>query len=198
MKVFPTETELGEDLNAAIGRAIVHWSFIEGQFRKMCYMLLQISMPHGRVAVRSPRADEHLSMIKQIIALDGYTVKSLDLDALSKSLRTLEKYRDLIAHGLWLRNPETGQLFVQDLSGTWKPEPNSPKVAKRIKPQGMAINASDLNALADQMKAVISAISMMHEELGPQVLASWNKRPQPMIQGRHTPDQTPAKPEPPL
>lgn len=195
MKVFPTETELGEELNAAIGRTIVHWSFIEGQFRKMCYMLLQISMPHGRIAVRSPRADEHLSMIKQIIAMDGYSVKSIDLEELSKSLRTLEKYRDLIAHGIWLKNPETGQLMVQDLSGNWRPDPKSPKVAKRIKPLGVVVNASELNNLAEQMKAVSSAISIMHDELGPQVLASWNKRPPPMIPGHHNLDQTPAKPE---
>lgn len=197
MASLPTITDLPEPYVIGIGKVIVKHAFVERQLQKIGYMLLGIGPKQGRVAVRSPRGDEHVSMIEQIMGLEGITAEGFDLNALKKTLSTFQRYRDLIAHGVWLHDKANNQIAIQDISGNWRPDPQGPKVARRISPQGILITAESLEEFAAAIGRLSADINVLHQALGAQVLALRKKRHERTPPDRLPDDQTPNTPQDP-
>ncbi len=169
--MLPTLIDLPSDYLVGLGRVVVRWSFVERQLMNIVYLLLGVSKKHGRVAVREPRADECITMIRQLMHLEKVTVHSIDLDRLSKALASIKNTRDTLAHGLWLQGPND-TVLIQVTGGTWKPDPKSPKIAKRIDPEGMGVTPTDLETLSDQIKQMMQALDVLHREIEAQVPSS--------------------------
>jgi hypothetical protein len=169
MKVFPTTIDLPKSYMEGIGRICVNWAFQERQLANITYGILGINPKQGRVSVRSPRASENLLMIQQLLDLENIKVESIDISKLVKSLQDLERLRDMVAHGVWLLNPQDKQLLLQSLSGNWKPDPKAAKVARRIKPEGVAVNEGDLNDLASRIKKTIDVTKTLSHELAEKI-----------------------------
>lgn len=71
--------------------------------------------------------------IKELIATKGLSV-AVDLERLVQTLSECEKRRNLLAHGVWLIDPVTGELCVENPAGEWTP-PKEPKISRRKYPQ---------------------------------------------------------------
>lgn len=110
--------DIPANLAEIIGRVIVAYARIEHNLTSLAGLLLQLNKPEMRVALRTPRAVDRLDM-----ALDLFAIKALVPTIDETDLRgTIEKActeRDMVAHGLWLRHPETGELFLRLTRGSW-------------------------------------------------------------------------------
>lgn len=175
MQKFPVVFDLPLSYLQAIGRVCVWWAWQERLLSNIVYMLLGIGPKHGRIAVRSPRADEQITLIRQLMGLENVTSSELELTKLANSLRAIQKLRDLVAHGIWLKNTETGEIMIQDISGNWKPDPRTPKIAKRIKPEGVVIAEGDIDKITDLLRETLRSTEILYQEIKAQLPSSRSK-----------------------
>lgn len=94
-RVHPITLDLPDSHFISIGKIVAHWTPVERLLQLMAYDLLDIGPKHGRVAVRSPRAEDGLNMIQQLMALEKIEIQNLDFAALTNVLRGLKNIRDL-------------------------------------------------------------------------------------------------------
>lgn len=174
MQTFPVLIDLPKDYLIAIGRIVVTWSLIERQLANIVYMLLRVDKKRGRLAIRSPRAFEYITMIEQLSELDTIAVNRQDLSALKALLEKVQKYRDLAIHGAWLRGADD-HVYVQDISGNWRPGKAKTKVPRRVKPEAVEVSAEDLAGFADKMRTAALLIDRVHQETEAQLRASPRK-----------------------
>jgi len=83
---------------------------------------------------------------------------------------------------------------LQDLSGTWKPDPHGPSVSKRITPAGMAVEAKNLLEIASLIRIGRAGADQLGKELEAQRRALHGKPPQQSSSDRLAVDQSPEKP----
>lgn len=175
MHQFEVLTELPPDYLGAIGQMCFRWSLIERGLQQITYGLLKIGEKHGRVSVRSPRASDQISMIQQLMSIEELT-STVDLTVFASVLGRMEKMRDLVAHGIWLKG-DAGGILIQDLAGNWRPDPTKPKVAKRIKPEAIPILSTEIFQAANLMLPMMAGIRKLAQELQAQRLALLKKSP---------------------
>ncbi|MEK6245778.1 MAG: hypothetical protein AABM33_14930 [Pseudomonadota bacterium] len=164
MQTYPILTKLSRTYREGIGSVVFEWALLENSVAKITYYLLNVGLKHGRVSVRSPRAVDQIAMIRQLMTIDGISIKDDGLDKIQKGIGHLERSRDLVAHGIWLKS-DVGGTIVQDLSGTWKPSHRKKKVARRIDPQGLLIKESDLKTVAQLIRICRGKVEMFGEKL---------------------------------
>ena len=177
MRVFQLTADLPEKYSALVGSIVTRWSIQERLLADLTYALLNIDLKRGRIAVRSPRANEHIVMIKQLMSLDGIQCDSIDLDKLAEQLRALESIRDLVAHGLWFVEPKTKLPAVRNTAGHWKPDPKGPKVSRRIKPEAVVFDTSSFGNILDAIEKTIRETMAAHVEITKKLQASRRKSP---------------------
>lgn len=186
MNVYPILRELPNEYLAAIGLVCFEWAQQERTLMNITFGLLNVGPKHGRVAVRSPRATDQVAMIRQLMHLEKVRSEEVDLDRLSETLGKLERYRDLVAHGIWLRG-ENDTVLLQDLSGNWRPDPKQPKVSRRITPQGVGIDPEGLQTLARLIRETRKATELLSAELASKLLPLRQKSQQ-LLPEDHLPD----------
>ena len=174
MQVSPIIRELPPSYIAGIGLICFEWALQERAFRVITYELLNLGPKQGRVAVRSPRDEEQITMIKQLMGLEKITVDTVDLDGLAESIKALSKARDLVAHGIWLKS-KSGELMIQDLAGNWRPDPKGPKVPRRIVPAGVIVREDDLQQLAATIRQTVALTEKAGREIREKLQASRKK-----------------------
>ena len=165
MNTYHITVDLPEKYASLIGAIIVHWSYQERLLADLTSALLNVSIKHGRVAVRSPRADEYITMIRQLMMLEGVECNSVNLNKLATHLRALDGIRNLVAHGIWFVDPTTEFPAVQNISGNWKPDPKGPKIARRIIPEGVVIDESGFRKIITSIKSTIQTTHSAHTEI---------------------------------
>ena len=193
MRTWEIVVDLPDDYNIGIGRLITHWAYLEKILCQITYDLLGVGPKHGRIAVRSPRADDTITMIGQLMLLEKVT-SSVNLTGLAAALRAIEKFRDLIAHNVWLINPDSKWLCVQDLSGNWKPDPAGPKVSRRVSPEAVQISPEELAAVKETIQTATKTAIRLSADIAPQLEALRKKSPEQTLPDHPIPDQTQKKP----
>lgn len=196
MRVLPILQKLPRSYLHGIGAVCFQWALQERALQVIAFYLLNIGPKHGRVAVRSPRADEQLAMIRQLMTIEKVTVESVDLDKHAEALRAFQKIRDLLAHGIWIRHPD-GYPLLQDLSGNWKPDPKGPKVARRIMPGALLVREEDFRTSARGISECTKVTHQLGFELRAKIEPLRNKSPQQSPSASRPDDLTQDKPEPP-
>jgi hypothetical protein len=191
-KIFPVRMELPSDYLIGIGAVCFEWAILERGLSQITYGLLNIGQKHGRVAVRSPRASDQIAMIRQLMHLENVTSEAVDLDKLAETLGKLEKLRDMIAHGTWMRG-EKDEFLLQDLGGNWKPDPHGKKVARRITPEGVMVESDSLLELGKAIKSARGAVDQLARELGGKLIPLRRKSQQQSPQGNPLNDSNSGK-----
>ncbi len=177
MREWKIVVDLPDAYAAAIGKVVTHWAYLERLLNTIAYQLLNVSPKHGRVAVRSPRADDMVTMIGQLMTLEKVTT-TVDLPVVINAVRALKNGRDLIAHNVWVIDPETGSLLVQNLSGNWKPDPAGPKISRRITPEAVELGPEELAELKGAIEAACQAAIKLSLDIAAQLEASRKKPPE--------------------
>jgi len=140
VKRLPTMTA------AAVGRILARWSYQEWLLTETAYKLLRLDPKEGRVAVREPRAADYVTMIEDLLRIHRITIKA-SLSELRKYLVLAENQRDRYAHGVWLRHPQTRELYIRRTKGNWRPDLREPKINRKIKPEALRVIPSKLTAV---------------------------------------------------
>ena len=186
MATAPILRELPPSYIAGIGSICFEWAMHEHVVRLITYELLNLGPKHGRVAVRSPRDDEQITMIRQLMGLEGIVVESVDLADLADRIKTLSKIRDLVAHSIWLKH-ESGAIMIQDLTGSWRPDPKGPRVPKRIQPGAVFVEENDLQHIATAIRATRAMSEGLLREVQEKLHGARRNR-EPVPQDRPPPD----------
>ena len=124
-------------LKRRIGEIILLYTRLEHDLNGLSYLLLQLNKAEARLAIKTPRAAERLDL-----ALDLMAIKKLlpttDAVALRTKIERCTTLRDQVAHGLFLKHPQTGELFLRLARGSW-PKDMTPeeRVSRVVFPQSI-------------------------------------------------------------
>lgn len=148
-----------------IGRIMVCFAKVEHSLTMLTGLLLQLNKAEVRVVLREPRAEERLEMALDIFAIKGIAVKS-DTEALKSILSRAAQKRDWLAHGIWLRHPNSKQLYLRVTRGSWPKSHTRGEVIKRaVFPQSIPYSATDCRETLSLIERALSEVEKLGREL---------------------------------
>ncbi len=170
---YPTRYRLPVSYSTEIGRIMTRWAYIEWQLEQITYRVVGVGQKIGRLAIREPRIDAHITMIEDVMKLRKITVNT-DLTKLSIGLVQLKNFRDAIAHGIWIKHPSTKLPTLQYTKGKWSiaAMPNTKRV---VEPQGFPITIEILREFVWSLKGAAHTVSKLETEIAAQLSASPQK-----------------------
>lgn len=154
IKKFPVARDVPDELLMKVGTIVAQWSYVEWLLRQIAYKLLDLDPKRGRVAIREPRAEQFITMFRQILQIDG-TEEPKQFKELIPALRNAKKYRDILAHGIWGTDPDSGDYAIQYTGGNWQPDPGGPKISRRITPESIIVDMPVLEEIGELMATAI-------------------------------------------
>jgi hypothetical protein len=102
-----------------IGRVVVAYSRLEHKMTATIAMTLQLQKVEARMALDEPLLHDRLDTIQDLFALKGL-LPEFPFDDFWKELKVLNALRNSIAHGIWLRHPQTKKIWLRLVRGHWK------------------------------------------------------------------------------
>ena len=170
---FPLRYRLPVSYSTEIGRIMTRWAFIEWQLEQITYRIVGVGQKIGRLTIREPRVDAHVTMIADVMELRKITV-STNLTKLSDGLVQLKSFRDAIAHGIWMKHPSTKLPVLQYTKGKWSiaAMPNTKRV---VKPQGVPVTIKKLREFVRSFDRAAHTLSKLEKEIAAQLPASPQK-----------------------
>lgn len=179
----PTRFRLPPSYSMEIGRTISRWAFLEWRIKQIGYLLVFWPDPPsknpkvGRLVVREPRIDDYTTMIKDLMKLRRLSV-SVNINAIHDGLKDLERNRDALAHGVWVKHSSTKIPMLQVLKGKWS-HPSKPKTKRIVDPEGIPITLKQLRDNTRAIGRAVTAILMLEAELSAQRPSSPQKSSEP-------------------
>lgn len=137
VREFPVTLELDTELYSWIAKIVTYWAVAEWIQLGTLATLLKIDRNEARIMFGA-RIGNSLSKIKQLIDIRDLSIP-IDLDALSNTLTECEKARNLVAHGVWIFDPDTHEYCIENPSGEWTPPKERP-ISKRKYPQAFPVS----------------------------------------------------------
>ena len=168
-RVLPYEAEIILELPAAmseiLGRIITVHSVLEHKLTSLSVILLQLNKGEARIAVREPKTVDRLDMALDLFAIKDIEVQS-DTQAIREAVGKATAERNKIAHGLWLKHPGTGQVYLRIARGQWSKDlTRGERVSRAIYPQSVPFGVKDCKAILEQ---VLHALKLV-DELGKEI-----------------------------
>jgi len=161
---------------AGVGQIIALWSYQESLLTEITCEAAGVGLAEGRIAFRQQRADEQIKMIGDLCAIKGIRI-STDMTALGKKLNDAQNRRNLLAHGLWMRNRTAKTVSVMVASGTWPLGQRAERLTKRMIPGEQDIDAQYFANARQQIELTISLCFELHSEIVSARVPSRGKSP---------------------
>jgi hypothetical protein len=159
------EFELPIAFSREIGRVAVHWAYLEYCIQRIVWLLVGVDETMGRYAVREPRIDDRIDMIRDLAELRSIKIEKDKLTKLKKAVSTISRNRDLLIHGTWTRYP-TGVWIVRDLRGQHPIDRKEvPHRSRRIAPEAIPINMESLRGNIRWLSDLISEATALEGDL---------------------------------
>ena len=198
MPTYPVRRKLPAAYSTEIGRIITRWAWLEWELKHVAYAILQVDQAEGRLSIREPRAHEYLTMIEDLMQVRGLSISAKlkpHVKPAKTALETLGNLRNALAHGIWIKRPETPLPVLQLPSGGLIKLPNLPKKLPKakIEPRALVIELSGLRAAVHDIEEVTRFIRAMRDEVVAQVYASPDRPAQPPPANKHLHDHNRAK-----
>ncbi len=143
-----------------IGRFISRWAHLEWIMQETAYTMLKMSPKIGRIALREPRVNDYLTMLEDLTKICGITI-SWDWQKLRNAARPMEKFRNQLAHGVWLHDPNSKYPTLRQARGRYPSRPGAKTENAKINPASMPVPLRELkNAIAgvDRFNSIILEI----------------------------------------
>lgn len=172
---YPEVQRLPTLYAAGIGRVISRWAYLEWLLARVTYQALGVNPKHGRIAVREPRGDEYIKMIQDLLRVRGISVPLPDPD-FKKRLEHARKERDHVAHGLWLRHPQTNELRLWFTKESWPTTAGGPSGPRKITPEAIHKTPTDLIATYKEIDALIALARQFEHAIQAALAPSPRKR----------------------
>lgn len=163
-KEYPVAYKLPAQLATEIGRAITRYAFLEYQLSLIIYVLLRIGKAEGRLAIREPRATDRLELISDLCKIMNIKPRT-DISLLTQSVGAAQNQRNLLAHGIWVKDGQKLLLRDTGVQGSkWKPDQKT-SVKKKINPRGVNYTVESARSLVRLIDECCETI----EELGQEI-----------------------------
>ena len=148
IKNLPLVTDLPSEYSLEIGKIAVHWAHVEWRLRQIMYLILDVTPPVGRIALREAKEPEYLNMIVELMDLGGMTISG-EVKELRADLDNWGRWRNRLAHGVWVKHPDTGELMVQATTGQWDKGKLAPgeKLSRKILTEAITVTADFLKEI---------------------------------------------------
>lgn len=157
--------ELPEDLAAAIGHVMVKYARLEHSLTMLIGLLLQLNKAEVRIALREPRAADRLDIVLDLFAIKDIKIIS-DVTMLKSLVTESTSGRDLLAHGIWLKHPLNGDLYIRQTRGKWPKNLSRNQTVKRaIFPQSFPYSVNDCRKTIQTINKALAAVASLGEEL---------------------------------
>ena len=139
VREHPLEAEIGDAQFKAIGEIMVLWAHAVWQLENIVCCILGIGRKEARIAAgeRELPVGKSIDRVRDLmLAMNREPPNIADLKG---RLMRCETSRNLVAHGVWLKDNESGKIGIQDVRQEWDfpSEDGKKKVRhlKRISPQ---------------------------------------------------------------
>ena len=153
MEVTPIAQGLPTNFAASVGRIIARWAYVEWLLSQAIYDMLGIGPKQGRISVRTPRAEDCITMIEELLQSHRLAL-SENFGPAKTILRNAENKRNTLAHSIWLKVPKTKEIRIQVTKGNWNLGPNG-KVSKKVIPEGIPVNAALLASYRNEVEIAV-------------------------------------------
>jgi hypothetical protein len=173
---LPITLDLPSSLYREIGKVIAAHAAVEWMLVRIVYQLLGLRPVEGRIAIRQPRTTNCLDMITDLLTLNKIIV-STDVKALKTALDQSECDRDALAHGIWMKDRSTGQLFLRLSSGNWQPPGSHKKSKRRIDLEAREYDFRDAKEVHRLIEGIIEALDLLQKEIVSALKSSPRKSP---------------------
>ena len=165
----PVIRELPPDHSKQIGRIINHSAYLDWRLRNVAQAILGVPDKHARIALREPRASTYAVMLMDLMLIEDIK-PTADMGALKKVLEQIEDIRDSVAHGLWLKVPESTEPVMQYLRGNWtdggrKPTTDLLSNKRKIEPEGVVTTAAQLSQWVDIIDRTADDVAKLEGEV---------------------------------
>jgi hypothetical protein len=162
---LPVTIHLPPSISREIGRACTYHALIEWLLNRITYQLLGVSDLCGRIAVREPRITDRIDMIIDLMKIREIEVPEINLNELRGILGECSTKRDALAHGIWVKDPKTKQLFLRLSGGTWSPPGTRGKVKRRIDLEAHEFDAHEASLWTAHIEATMKTIKTLHDRI---------------------------------
>lgn len=197
MRQLPVEIHLPGSYCREIGRIITRWAFVEwGLSQLICYVM-DVDFKSGRMAIREPRAEDRCQLLADLVKIKKIKLTT-DFIQLQKDIADACRERDALAHGIWVRDPATDQLYLRLTKGSWQPDRKN-KVSRKVKPEGRATSVETLRETTTKIDRIHDKLKTLEAEVLDTLGPSRQKSREPTRKAgrrRARSDKTP--PSPPL
>jgi hypothetical protein len=174
--------DLPASLSREIGRIVVRWAYLEFVVQQIIWNLAQVTFPVGRLAVREPRLEDRIVLVRHLAELRGINLPEKPVATLQTNSRTLARERDILAHGYWFF--EDGQWRVVLTRGKW-PDNDPHPSSKSIVPEALVVTTEDLRKISEAIEVTINLTSILS------VVVSQHISPPPEVHPEQLPRRVP-------
>ncbi|MBI2751831.1 MAG: hypothetical protein HYX43_21475 [Burkholderiales bacterium] len=157
-------TQLPHDFYALIGEISMLWALQEWMLAGCICRLLGVDRKRGRIAVGTPRIDESVKRITQLLRVANKEVAT-DIAALKKRLKDGEESRDLLDHAVWLQGERENEYQVQNTRGVWDTGAQETNVPKILYPEAKDITKAWLLGKRELVASTIQDTEQMYREI---------------------------------
>jgi hypothetical protein len=151
-------------INRELGRIVMRCGYIENTLQRIVWRLMQITTPVGQIGTRAPRAEQRLDMIRDLAVIRKIKLDEKLISSIKSDLRQIFERRDVLAHGNWTKTPE-GQLAVIQISGNWPEQDAWPVRSRRILPEALLADLTQLRTIVTVAEQVIEKIHMLSRSI---------------------------------
>lgn len=150
------------DIATPVGTVVIKWSRLEQILRDAFYRTIGLPEDLCRVIARDPRPAEIVEMIRDVLKHRGIEIE-FDYASLAKRLTNAKLRRDQIAHGVFVRDPESGGAAITDFIGQWDTGPRGEKWKKKIRPGIQIVDTKFWAALEAEVDELIVLSAKLHD-----------------------------------
>ena len=159
----PVVRDLSPNLMGEIGRIIFSHAYVEWRLNLIIYDFLHVTKVLGRLVGRDIRPMDQFDLICDLISLKDVRT-GVDLIRLRKSLLSATTQRDLLAHGTWVRHPQTKAFLLHHASSS-KPETIKKGQTKgSTRPEVPEYGIEECRSLSKLIREIILTIDELYSD----------------------------------
>jgi hypothetical protein len=158
----PVVRDLSPNLLGEIGRVIFSHAYVEWRLNLIVYDFLHVTKVLGRLVGRDIRPMDQFDLICDLISLKDVKT-GVDLIRLRKSLLSATTQRDLLAHGTWVRHPQT-KAFLLHLDASSKPGTIKKGQTKRSTRREVQYGIEECRSLSRLITEIILTIDELYSD----------------------------------
>ncbi len=157
--------DLPDDYAVGVGRVIARFACLEWHLIEALRLIIGVGPKEARYIFKSAEGTEYVPLIRALAKLRG--LDAIELSKLNhEEFKRLRDKRNLLAHGVWIKDPDTGAPLIQNIIGEWQSDPGQPVVSRKISPEGLAFDHEAATEVVGGIDAAIEQVALLLKKLG--------------------------------